>query len=315
MVPTKKLDIVIPVFNEEECLPVLVERLLALRQSMEAVAEVRFLFVNDGSKDASSKILSDLAVAYPFMSVLQFSRNFGHQIAITAGVDHALGDYVAIIDADLQDPPELIKDMFLKAEEGHDIVYAKRLSRKGESWFKRLTAKLFYRLISKMCDVTIPTDTGDFRLISQRVAVELRRIRERHRFVRGLVPWVGFSSAPVLYNRDERFAGETKYPLRKMIAFSKDAIFSFSRTPLKLASFIGWIIVAFGVLGAIAMLYIKLNTNLAVPGITAIIVTVIILGGIQIIMLGVIGEYVGRIFEESKDRPLYIIADRKNIVN
>ena len=166
-----------------------------------------------------------------------------------------------------------------------------------------------------MCDVDIPADTGDFRLISQRVANELRGIREQHRFVRGLVPWVGFSSVAIEYHRDERYAGMTKYPLRKMIAFGKDAIFSFSRTPLKVASLVGWVIVWFGVFGSLAMLYIKLYTNLAVPGITAILITIIILGGIQIIMLGIIGEYVGRVFEEAKGRPLYIIAQKNNFSN
>lgn len=308
----KTLDIVIPVYNEEECLPQLIERLFSLKQKM-LNAELRFIFVNDGSRDSSARMLSDFARENACVSVINFSRNFGHQIAITAGIDFATAEYVAVIDADLQDPPELIEELYKKALEGYDIVHAKRLTRKGETAFKRLTAKLFYRLMKKMCDIEIPMDTGDFRLISKRVARELRGMRERHRYVRGMIPWIGFPSATVTYNRDERYAGETKYPLRKMVAFSKDAIFSFSRTPLKVANLVGWVIVCLGILGSFAMLYIKFFTTLAVPGITAMLITVVIIGGIQIIMLGIIGEYIGRMFEEAKNRPLYIVAETKNL--
>lgn len=273
---------------------------------------VRFVFVNDGSRDGSGTLLSEFAAKHPFAGVITFSRNFGHQIAITAGIDVAYADYVAIIDADLQDPPELIRELYEKAQEGNHVVHAKRLTRKGETAFKRLSAKLFYRLMRKMCDIDIPMDTGDFRLISKRVAEQLRSMRERHRYVRGMIPWTGFSNAIVEYHRDERYAGETKYPLRKMIAFSKDAMFSFSRTPLRVANLVGWIIVFLGIIGSIAMLYIKLMTNLAVPGITAILITIVMIGGIQIIMLGIIGEYIGRMFEEAKGRPLYIVAHTQN---
>lgn len=312
MLSAKSLDIVIPVYNEEQCLPTLLERLLKLKEILSHL-NMRFIFVNDGSDDNSLSLLKSFADRFAFVTIINFSRNFGHQIAITAGIDFATAEYVVVIDADLQDPPEVIEGLCKKADEGYDVVYARRLTRKGDTFFKRLTAKAFYRLISKMCDIEIPVDTGDFRLISQRVARELRRIRERHRFVRGLIPWIGFRSAAVHYHRDQRFAGVTKYPFRKMLSFSQDAIFSFSRTPLKVASFVGWVIVSCGVLGSFVMLYIKLMTTLAVPGITAIIITVTILGGIQIIMLGVIGEYIGRIFEQSKDRPLYIISDTRNI--
>lgn len=306
------IEIIVPVFNEEQCLDTLVSRLLALRRKMNG-QDVSFIFVDDGSKDGSLRLLERYAALHPFVKVISFSRNFGHQMAVTAGLDHADADYVAIIDADLQDPPELIEDMFKKAEEGFDVVYGKRLERNGETWFKKITAKLFYVFIRKMCDVDIPSDAGDFRLITRQVVLALREMKERHRFIRGMVPWVGFASTPLLYNRDRRFAGETKYPFKKMFRFAKDAIFSFSSTPLKVANFVGSFIVGIGILGALLMVYLRLMTSYTVPGITAVLLAVIVLGGIQIIMIGMIGEYIGRIFEEVKNRPLYIIKAAKNI--
>jgi dolichol-phosphate mannosyltransferase len=306
------LEIVVPVFNEEECIDELMSRLIALKDIMRGV-ETGFTFVNDGSVDATMSKLADYAVRYPFITVLNFSRNFGHQIAVTAGLDHADADYVAIIDADLQDPPELIEEMCRKAQTGIDVVYGKRMTRKGETWFKKVTARIFYRFISKMCDVDIPEDTGDFRLISRRVLIAVKNMRERHRFLRGMMPWVGFTSEPLLYHRDERYAGETKYSLRKMVKFALDAIFSFSNPPIRIATYSGVFIVGFGFLGAILMLYLRLFTSFYVPGIAATILTVILLGGMQIIMLGIIGEYIGRIFEESKNRPLYVMKETINL--
>jgi dolichol-phosphate mannosyltransferase len=212
----------------------------------------------------------------------------------------------------LQDPPELIEEMYRRAKTGVDVVYGKRLTRKGETWFKKLTARLFYKFLSKMCDVEIPADTGDFRLISRRVLAAIRPLREKHRFLRGLIPWVGFAGEPCPYHRDERHAGVTKYPLRKMLKFALDAIFSFSNTPIRLATYTGLMIVLVGILGGLVLLYFKCFTTYAVPGITAAILTAIILGGVQIVMLGIIGEYIGRIFEESKNRPLYIV---KRVLN
>ncbi len=307
----KKIEIIVPVYNEEKCIDEFVMRINKLREQTDGM-DVNVVFVNDGSKDKSSDLLNLYANKYSFLKVIEFSRNFGHQMAVTAGLDNVDADYVAIIDADLQDPPELIIDMIKKAEEGFDVVYGKRLTRKGETFFKKMTARLFYTIISKMCDVNIPIDTGDFRLINKQVLDILKQMREKHRFIRGMVPWIGFNSSPIYYHRDERFAGETKYPLKKMIKFAKDAIFSFSDTPLRIANFIGYSIVFIGILGSILMLYLKLMTEYTVPGITAVILTVIIMGGIQILMLGIIGEYVGRIFEESKERPLYIIKNKKN---
>lgn len=312
MLPLRTLDVVIPVYNEEECLPELIQRLLKLKENL-AELETHFIFINDGSDDSTANLLVGYSEQYPFVSILTLSRNFGHQIAMTAGIDYAMADFVVTIDADLQDPPEIISDIYQKSKEGYDIVYAKRASRKGETVFKKLTAKIFYKLISRMCELEIPEDTGDFRLMSRQVVEKLKMMREKHRFVRGMVPWVGFKSTFILYNRDPRFAGETKYPLRKMIKFSKDAIFSFSNAPLKLASLVGYAIVGLGLFGAIFMVYIKFFTKLAVPGVTATLLAIVIVGGIQIIMLGIVGEYIGRIFEEVKGRPLYIISETKNI--
>jgi dolichol-phosphate mannosyltransferase len=313
MLPFQTLDIIIPVYNEEECLNELIQRLLKLKERLKEL-ELRFIFIDDGSKDKTADLLVGFSGLYPFLGVLTFSRNFGHQIAMTAGIDYSTADFVVTIDADLQDPPEIIEKLYNKSKEGYDIVYAKRASRMGETIFKKWTAKLFYKLIARMCEIEIPQDTGDFRLMKRCVVEKLRIMRERHRFVRGMVPWIGFKSTSVLYDRDLRFAGESKYPLRKMIKFSKDAIFSFSNVPLKLASLVGYIIVSLGLVGVFFMIYIKLYTNLAVPGITATLLTIVIIGGIQIIMIGIVGEYVGRIFEEVKGRPLYIISEIKNIL-
>ena len=307
----EQLDIIIPIYNEELCIEELVRRMLEFKNRISYI-NTSFIFVNDGSKDRSLELLCFYANEYEFIKVISFSRNFGHQIAVTAGLDYSCADYIAIIDADLQDPPELIEEMYKKAKEGYDIVYGKRISRKGESFFKKATAQLFYKFIGKICDIDIPPDTGDFRLISKKVIDVLKTMREKHRFLRGMIPWVGFKSTPLLYHRDERFAGETKYPLRKMIKFAKDAIFSFSDMPLRVANYIGTIIVCLGVLGGLYMLYIKLFTDAAVSDTTVLVLTMIILGGIQILMIGMIGEYIGRVFEESKRRPLYIISETKN---
>lgn len=310
----ERLEIIVPIYNEESCIDELLRRLMALKQKVDYL-DVGFIFVNDGSKDKSLEILHGYADRYDFVKVIDFSRNFGHQMAVTAGLDYADADYIAIIDADLQDPPELIEDMYKKAKEGYDVVYGKRSARKGETFFKKITAKMFYRFISKMCDTEIPADAGDFRLINRRVSEAIKQMRERHRFIRGMVPWVGFKSTPILYERDERYAGETKYPLRKMVKFALDAIFSFSNTPLRISIYAGLGIVGFGIVGALLILYLRLFTTFTVPGISAVIMTIIIMSGFQIIMLGIIGEYVGRIFEENKKRPLYIVSQIKNLAD
>lgn len=304
--------VIIPVYNEEECLGELMKRLLVLRQKASPL-EVNFLFVNDGSKDGTFSLLENYARQYSFVQVIHLSRNFGHQVALTAGVDHASADYIAILDADLQDPPELILSMVQKAKEGYDVVYGQRISRKGESFLKKWSAKLFYKLLSQLCDVEIPVNTGDFRLISRRVCEVLKEMREPHRFIRGMIPWIGFDSVALEYHRDERFAGKTKYSFKKMFLFALNAIFSFSNVPLRIATYLGFFIVGLGGLGALFMVYLRLFTTYTVPGITAVLVTILIMGGMQLALLGVIGSYLGRNFEASKKRPLYVIKDKKNL--
>lgn len=308
----ERLEIIVPIYNEESCIDELLRRLMALKQKVDYL-DMGFIFVNDGSWDKSLEILYGYADRYDFVKVIDFSRNFGHQMAVTAGLDYADADYIAIIDADLQDPPELIEDMYKKAKEGFDVVYGKRSARKGETFFKKITAKIFYKFISKMCDIEIPSDTGDFRLINRSVLEAIKQMRERHRFIRGMVPWTGFKSTPFYYDRDERYAGETKYPLRKMVKFALDAIFSFSNTPLRIATYAGIGIVGLGVMGALLILYLRFFTTFTVPGISAVILTIIIMGGVQIVMLGISGEYIGRIFQESKGRPLYIVKNIRNL--
>jgi glycosyltransferase involved in cell wall biosynthesis len=309
----EKLDFVIPVFNEEECLPELIGRLEVIRNNTKNL-ELSYIFVNDGSSDNSLNILSEYASENPYVRVISFSRNFGHQIAVSAGLDFAKADYICIIDADLQDPPELVSDMLRTLKEKHvNVVYGQREERKGESLFKKATAKLFYRIFKYMSGINIPLDTGDFRLIDKKVRDAFSTMKERHRFIRGMIPWTGFKSAPFLYIRDVRYAGVTKYPLRKMLKFSADAILSFSSGMLKVAAYVGIFIVIFGGFGLLYILYLKLFTHTTVPGITVILATIFILGGFTIFMLGIIGAYVGRIYEEAKGRPLYIIDNMMNM--
>lgn len=309
----ESMDVIVPIFNEEECLDALFGRLLTLRRKMESRIDMSFIFVNDGSNDRSLFILRDAAVKNSFIKVISFSRNFGHQIAVSAGIDAADADYIAIIDADLQDPPELIEDLYNELKNGYDVAYGQRVSRSGETFFKKASAKIFYRILSKMVDINIPADTGDFRMFTRKVLIELKKLREKHRFIRGMIPWLGFKSIPVRYHRDERFAGNTKYPLKKMVKFAADAIFSFSNSPLKVANYIGFLAVGSGSVGAFYMIYLRLFTDVAVPGLTSILTTIVLIGGIQILMLGIIGEYVGRIFIEEKSRPLYIVDESLNI--
>lgn len=310
---SRTLTVVVPVYNEEECIPTLFDRLLKLRRAMSAEIDVELLFVDDGSHDSSVELLAKLAEAHPFVKLIALSRNFGHQLAVTAGIDHAAGDWVALIDADLQDPPEVIADMFQLAQQGNDVVYGQRRSRRGDSAFKRVTAAAFYALIGVLADVDIPRNTGDFRIMSRRVVATLRTMRERHRFLRGMVPWTGFKCAAYPYDRDSRLAGESKYPLAKMLKFAANAIFSFSAKPLALATRFGLLSALLGTAGAIYMLYLKLFTDIPVAGITSVLVSIVFFGGVQVSLIGLLGEYVARIFEEAKGRPLYVVADTKNL--
>jgi len=307
------LSVVVPILNEEAALPETARRLLALVGRMSPAVDVELIFVDDGSTDGSLTCLRDLALTRPYVKVLSLSRNFGHQIAITAGIDVAAGSHVAIIDGDLQDPPELIDDMYRVALTGFDVVYGQRRSRAGESIFKKATAAAFYRLLNVVCDVEIPRDTGDFRLMSRRVVDAFKQLRERHRFVRGMVPWLGYRAVAIEYDRAERRAGETKFPLGKMLHFAADAILSFSSKPLSMATRLGAATIAVGLLGGLAMLYLKLFTDRATPGMTAVILTVVVFAGIQIFLIGVVGSYIARIFEEVKRRPLYLVGESHNV--
>ena len=306
------LSVVVPIFNESDCFPQLFARLLELRPRLEPDT-LEILFVNDGSTDGTDLLLEDAAKTCPIVKVLHFSRNFGHQAALTAGLDYADGHFVCIIDGDLQDPPEIIPDMLARAREGFDIVYGQRRQRTGDTIFKRATAAAFYRLLAIMCRVEIPVDTGDFRLVTRRVVEAFRRMRESHRFIRGMVPWLGFRSSAFLYDRQQRAAGETKFPLMKMLHFAMDAMLSFSNLPLRLATVLGVLMTSASVMGMIVILYLRLFTRYTVPGISAVIFLILLTAGVQCIILGMIGGYIGRIFEETKHRPLYIVATTTNV--
>ncbi len=302
-----RFSIVAPAYNEEEVLPEFYRR---VREVMDAIGEPwELILINDGSRDNTLAVMRELHERDPRVKVISFSRNFGHQLAITAGLDYASGDAVVIIDADLQDPPEVIPELIQKWREGYDVVYAVRKERRGESWFKEWTAKLFYRLIYRITDVDIPKDTGDFRLMDRKVVETLRTMRERNRFMRGLSVWVGFKQTGVFYVREPRFAGETKYPFRKMLKFALDAITSFSYVPLQLATYVGFAIALISMVGMIVAVILRLTTGRALLGQATTLVAVLFLGGIQLIFLGIIGEYLGRIYDEVKARPLYVVAE------
>ncbi|MFD1957187.1 glycosyltransferase family 2 protein [Paenibacillus thailandensis] len=302
-----KYSIIVPMYNEEEVIAHTCERLL---QVMDGQGEpYELIFINDGSRDRSADIIREIGSADPRVKLIDFSRNFGHQLAITAGMDYASGDAIIIIDADLQDPPEVMLAMIAKWKEGYDVVYGKRLQRKGETWFKKTTASLFYRLLRSMTNVDIPVDTGDFRLIDRKVNDVLRTLKEKNRFVRGLVSWVGFRQTSVEYVREERFAGETKYPLRKMIHFAADGITSFSYKPLRMAAYIGFGLSALSFVYLVVVVIQRLFFVVQMPGWASIIAINLFFNGIILVLLGVIGEYIGRIYDESKGRPLYIVRE------
>ncbi len=305
------ISVVVPVYNEQE---VIAETLRRLRQVLDGMNEdYEIIFVNDGSRDDTLQILRPECLADPRLKLINFSRNFGHQTAITAGMDLSSGDAVVVIDADLQDPPEAIPDMFALWKEGYEVVYGKRIHRKGETWFKKETARLFYRLLSVMTNVNIPVDTGDFRLIDHKVVEALRQTPERNRYVRGLISWLGFKQTAYEYVREERFAGKTKYPLRKMIQLAIDAITSFSVKPLRMAGVLGLILSVLGFGYTLYVIIAKLCGAVFSDGWASIICIVLLLGGFILVMLGIIGQYVGRIYDEVRARPLYIISETVNV--
>ncbi|RLT22567.1 MAG: glycosyltransferase [Chloroflexi bacterium] len=304
------LSIVAPVYDEEILLPEFYRRMVAAIEPLNVPFEI--ILVNDGSHDNSGQIMDQLHAQDSRVKVVHFSRNFGHQIAITAGTDHATGKCVAVIDSDLQDPPEVIADMYQKWVEGYQVVYGVRSEREGETAFKRATASLFYRLIRRITNINLPLDTGDFRLMDARVVAAMKSMREHHRFMRGLSVWVGFKQTGVSYRRDARKAGVTKYPLRKMLRFALDAITSFSYLPLQLATYSGFVIAGFSVIAIIIAIILRI-TGSAIAGQATTLVSVLFLGGIQLIFLGIMGEYLGRIYDEVKRRPLYIVAERHGL--
>lgn len=300
-------SVVAPIYNEKENLPELYRR---VKEAMDSTGEPwELILVDDGSTDGSTDIIRDLGQKDPRVRPIIFARNFGHQIAITAGWDYARGDAVAIIDADLQDPPELILEMAKKWKEGYEVVYAVRAEREGESWFKLWTASLFYRIIYRITDVKIPLDTGDFRLMDRKVVNVLKKMRERHRFPRGMSAWVGFKQIGVEYKRAARVAGETKYPFRKMFRLALNAITSFSYFPLQVATFFGFASAGLAIIAIPVVVYMRASGSQAFFGQATTLIAVLFLGGVQLICVGILGEYIGRIYDEAKGRPLYIVRE------
>ncbi len=299
------LSLVVPVYNESAGIRAFHERATKALEALPG-AGWELIYVDDGSADDSFAQLSAFAEREPRVRVVKLSRNFGHQIAITAGLDRATGDCAVVIDSDLQDPPEVVGRMVDKWREGFDVVYGVRSKRKGEGPLKLLTASVFYRLLDRITGIRIPVDVGDFRLMSRRALRELNQLREKDRFVRGLVSWIGFPQAGVEYERDERVAGETKYPYRKMFKFALDGITSFSTAPLKLATWLGYA-TSFLAFLYLASVFVQRAMGITVQGWATIMVALLFLGGVQLICLGIMGEYVGRVFNEIKPRPIYVV--------
>lgn len=309
----KKISVIVPMYYEEE---VAKECYLRLKNVLEKIENYNYeiIFINDGSKDKTLEILKDIARENKNVKIISFSRNFGHQCAVTAGLRYVTGDAIVIIDADLQDPPELIPDMLKLWEDGNDVIYGKRKSRKGESRFKLLSASMFYKTLNALSDVEIPKDTGDFRLVDKKVVDVINSLPEHNKFLRGLFSWVGFKQTPFEYERKERYAGKTKYPLKKMLKLAQDGIFSFSIKPLKIVGAMGILSVLISIiLFVYAVLSYAFNWNNLTPGWTSLMVTITFLGGMILISLWMIGEYIGRIYDETKSRPEYIIEEKINI--
>ena len=302
-----KYSIIAPVYNENESLAELHRRIIDV---MEQTGETwELILVDDGSSDGSTEIIREYAKTDERFRAVIFARNFGHQIAVTAGLDYSRGDAVIIIDADLQDPPEVILEMIAKWKEGYEVVYAVRTEREGESWFKKTTASLFYRVIYKITDVKIPLDSGDFRLMDRQVVNVMNRMRERHRFLRGMSAWVGFKQIGLPYKRSARYAGVTKYPFKKMLSLALNAITSFSYFPLQVATYVGFISAVISIIAIPVVIIERLTGQQAFIGQASTLIAVLFLGGVQLISLGILGEYIGRIYDEAKGRPIYITRE------
>ena len=300
-------SIIAPIYNEFENLPELYRR---VKEVLDSTGEPwELILVDDGSSDGSTDRIRELAAKDEIVRPVIFARNFGHQIAVTAGLDYARGEAVVIIDADLQDPPEVILELAKKWKEGYEVVYAVRAEREGESWFKLLTASIFYRLIYRITDVKIPLDTGDFRLIDRKVVNIMGQMREKHRFLRGMAAWVGFKQIGVEYKRAARLSGVTKYPLKKMIRFASDGITGFSYFPLQIATYIGFVAAVLAVIAIPVVIMERLVNPDAFYGQASTLIAVLFFGGVQLISLGILGEYIGRIYDEVKGRPLYVVRE------
>jgi len=299
--------IIAPIYNENPTIPELYRRTCVVMDSTDESWEL--IMVDDGSSDGSTGVIRELAEKDRRVRPVIFARNFGHQLAVTAGLDYSRGQAVVIIDSDLQDPPEVILEMIAKWREGYEVVYAVRAEREGESWFKLFTASLFYRLIYRITDVDIPMDTGDFRLLDRKAVEVLKRMRERHRFLRGMSVWIGFRQVGVTYDRAARFAGETKYPFKKMFKFALDAVTSFSYFPLQVATYFGFFLAGISLLAIPVVIATRLAGSQAFFGQATTLIAVLFLGGVQLISLGILGEYIGRLYDEAKGRPLYIVRE------
>ncbi len=305
-----RFSVVAPVFNEEQLVQEFYQRVRAVMTSLGETWEL--VLIDDGCRDHSPELMDAIHAQDPeHVVILHFARNFGHQLAITAGMDEARGDAVTVIDSDLQDPPEVIPELIARWREGYDVVYAVRAEREGETWFKLFTARLFYRLIQALTDVTIPMEAGDFRLLDRKALEALREMREKHRFVRAMVSWIGFRQIGVPYKRHARKAGETKYPFRKMFKLALDAITGFSFIPLKLMLWAGTLAACAGLLLALTLLVLKLNGNMPLAGQGMTASLVLFMGGVQLWGMGILGEYIGRIYDEARHRPLYLIREIK----
>ncbi|MEH7542521.1 glycosyltransferase family 2 protein [Bacillus thuringiensis] len=307
----KLISVVVPMYFEEEVAQECYNRLKSVMLQNDINYE--FVFVNDGSTDRTMEILSEIASNDYRTKIVNFARNFGHQVAVTAGIAAAKGDAIVIIDADLQDPPEVIPELIAKWEEGYEVVYAKRKQRKGETWFKLLTAKYFYKFLNYMSDIDIPKDTGDFRIIDRKVADVFNQMTERNRFIRGMMSWVGFRQTYVEYERDERFAGETKYPLKKMIKFASDGIIAFSTKPLRIVMTLGLLSVLISIIVLVYTITVKIIGSGTQTGWASIMVAITFFSGIQLLGLGIVGQYIARIYDESKNRPIYIVKETINL--
>ncbi|NEQ74486.1 MAG: glycosyltransferase family 2 protein [Okeania sp. SIO2C9] len=308
-----QLSIVVPCYNEEPNIDYLFERLISVLEPLEMTYEI--ICINDGSKDNTLKLLVEYHQRNPLIKIVNFSRNFGKEIATTAGIDYAVGDAVIPIDADLQDPPELIVEMIAKWREGYDVVYATRRSRQGESLIKKITAQSFYRIIQRLTSVEIPPDTGDFRLMDRKVVEALKQLPESNRFMKGLFSWVGYQQASILYDRDPRFKGQTKWNYWKLWNFAIEGITAFSSKPLKIWSYIGISISLISFLYATFLVIRTLIFGIDLPGYASLIVAILFLGGMQLLSLGILGEYLGRIHNEVKRRPLYLVRESYGFKN